>query len=108
MNIAIILSSILVMALVTYLPRMLPLVVFRKKIRNRFVRSFLTYIPYGVLAAMVFPAVLYSTSHLFSALAGMLTALLLSYKNQGLLMVALGATAAVFLAELVLQYMEIL
>lgn len=48
---------IAVMALVTYLIRMLPLVIFRKKIENRFIRSFLYYIPYAVLAAMTFPAV---------------------------------------------------
>ena len=49
---------LLIMFAVTYLVRVLPLVVFRKKITNRFVRSFLAYIPYAVLAAMTFPAVL--------------------------------------------------
>ena len=51
-----------VMAAVTYLIRMLPFVVFRKPIKNRFVRSFLYYVPYAVLGAMTFPAILYSTS----------------------------------------------
>ena len=55
---------IAVMALVTYLIRMLPLVIFRKKIENRFIRSFLYYIPYAVLAAMTFPAVFSSTGSL--------------------------------------------
>ena len=48
---------IAVMAGVTYLVRMLPMVIFRKKIKSRFIRSFLYYIPYAVLAAMTFPAV---------------------------------------------------
>ena len=49
-----------IMFAVTYLVRVLPLVVFKKKITNRFVRSFLTYIPYAVLAAMTFPAVFFA------------------------------------------------
>ena len=52
-----ILTSILVMAVVTYLIRMLPMAIFRKKIKNRFIQSFLSYVPYSVLAAMTFPAV---------------------------------------------------
>ena len=49
------------MALTTYLVRMLPLTVFRKPIRSRFVRSFLHYVPYACLAAMTFPAILQDT-----------------------------------------------
>ncbi len=52
-----ILTSILVMAVVTYLIRVLPMAIFRKKIQNRFVQSFLSYVPYSVLAAMTFPAI---------------------------------------------------
>lgn len=52
-----ILTSILVMAVVTYLIRMLPMAIFRKKIKNRFIQSFLSYVPYSVLAAMTFPAI---------------------------------------------------
>ena len=48
---------LLVMAGVTYLIRMLPLVLCRKKIENRFIRSFLYYIPYAVLSAMTIPAI---------------------------------------------------
>ena len=59
-----ILKGILVMAFVTYLIRMLPLVIFRKKITNRRLRSFLYYIPYAVLAAMTFPAIFTSTGRL--------------------------------------------
>ncbi len=97
------LISVAIMALVTYLPRMLPLVIFRKKIQNRYVRSFLSYVPYAVLAAMTFPAIFSSTASPLSALAGLLVALILAYLQKGLLTVALSASAAVFLAELLLK-----
>ena len=83
------LIAIFLMAVVTYLPRVLPLALVRKKIKNRFVQSFLLYMPYGVLAAMVFPDILTSTANLISALCGMATALVLAYKNKGLLPVCL-------------------
>lgn len=96
------LVAIGVMAAVTYFPRVIPLAVFKKKIENVYIKSFLTYMPYGVLAAMVFPEVLYSTANIISALFGTLVALALSFKRQGLLVVAIGGTAAVFIAEQVL------
>ena len=49
------------MAGMTYLIRVLPMVIFRKKIRSVFIQSFLYYVPYAVLAAMTFPAIFYST-----------------------------------------------
>ena len=78
---------------------------FKKKIQNRFIRSFLAYVPYAVLAAMTFPAILFSTAEavtvqsVVSAAAGLLVALVLAYKDKGLLTVAVGATAAAFLVE---------
>lgn len=99
MNYTRILISILIMALVTYIPRMLPLVIFKRKIGNRFVKSFLAYVPYAVLAAMTFPEILYSTSNMISAGAGLVTALLLAYCRRGLLTVALGSVAVVFAVE---------
>lgn len=103
MNDSKILLTIFVMALVSYLPRVLPLALFRKKIKNKYIQSFLLYMPYGILAAMVFPEILYSTSNFISAVCGTIVAFLLSYQNRGLLIVALGATAAVFLTELVMR-----
>ena len=63
-----------VMAVVTYLIRMLPMTAFRRPIRSRFIQSFLTYIPYAVLGAMTFPDVMYSTGDLRTAAAGVLVA----------------------------------
>lgn len=97
------LISILIMAGVTYLVRMLPLAIFKKKITNRFVRSFLAYVPYAVLAAMTFPAILYSTGSVPSAAAGLLAALVLAYCGKGLLTVALGSAAVVFVAQQLLR-----
>lgn len=88
-----------VMAAVTYLIRMLPLVVFRKPIKSRFVRSFLYYVPYAVLGAMTFPAILYSTSHLASAAVGLAVSVILAWFGRGLLTVAVSACVAVYLAE---------
>ena len=70
---------ILVMAAVTYLIRMLPLTLIRREIKNPFIRSFLHYVPYATLAAMTFPAILYSTASTVSAALGFLAAACLAY-----------------------------
>ena len=103
-----ILTAILIMALVTYLPRMLPLAIFKKKIQNKFIRSFLAYVPYAVLAAMTFPEILSSTSSFISAIVGTAVAIVLAYFGRGLLTVALSATAAVFVTEQVLTYFHLM
>ncbi len=105
MNYTRILIGVAIMAIVTYIPRMLPLAIFRKKIKSRFIRSFLAYVPYAVLAAMTFPEILYSTSNMISAVAGLLVALVLSYFGRGLLTVALSSTAVVFVVEQLLKWM---
>ena len=91
-----------IMFAVTYLVRVLPLVVFKKKITNRFVRSFLTYIPYAVLTAMTIPAIFYATDHPLSALAGLFVSILLALKGYSLTIVAFVSCAFVFLTELIL------
>lgn len=88
-----------VMAAVTYLIRMLPFVVFRKPIKNRFIKSFLYYVPYAVLGAMTFPAILYSTSNIASAAIGLAISVILAWFGRGLLTVAVSACVAVYLAE---------
>ena len=103
MNYTRILIAVFIMALVTYIPRMLPLAVFRKKIQNRFIKSFLAYVPYAVLAAMTIPEIFYSTACLWSAITGLIVALILAYKNKRLLTVALGAVGMVFITEMILR-----
>ena len=92
---------LLVMALVTYLVRAVPFVVFRNKIKNRFIRSFLYYIPYAVLAAMTIPAIFTSTGNVYSAIVGLAAALVMAFFEKGLVTVALTSCAAVFLTELI-------
>lgn len=104
-NMAHLVGNLIVMAGVTYLIRAVPFMVFRKKIQNRFIRSFLTYIPYAVLAAMTVPAVLYSTDNLYSALCGLAVALVMALFERGLVAVALSACAAVYAAELIQRLM---
>jgi branched-subunit amino acid transport protein len=91
------------MAGVTYLVRMLPLVLVKKKIENRFIRSFLYYVPYAVLAVMTVPAVFYETSYLISAVVGFAVALVLAFFNRSLITVASSACLAVFAVELIIK-----
>ena len=94
---------VLVMALVTYLIRMLPLTAMRRKIRSRFIRSFLYYVPFAVLSAMTVPAILYSTGSLPAAAAALAVALILSWMEKSLLTVALCASAAAFIVMEVIK-----
>ena len=93
-----------VMAGVTYLVRMLPLVLVKKKIQNRFLLSFLYYIPYAFLSVMTIPAIFYATDYRLSAVIGCAVALILSFMEQSLIKVAAAACAAAFLTEAVLRY----
>ena len=96
---------ILVMAGVTYLIRMLPLVLFKKEITSPFIKSFLYYVPYACLAAMTFPAILTATSaRIISGAAALIVALIVAYKEKSLLTVAVCACAAVFIAERIMEF----
>lgn len=94
---------IAVMAITTYLIRMLPLTVFRKPIRSRFVRSFLHYVPYACLTAMTFPAILSSTESIIGGAAALIVAVALAFRGKSLIIVALGSSAAVFVTERILS-----
>lgn len=96
---------LLVTAGVTYLVRMLPLVLVKGKIKNRFVLSFLHYIPYAVLTVMTVPAVFYATGSVISAAVGFAVALLLAYLGRSLLQVAASSCAAVLVMELILRFL---
>lgn len=89
---------------VTYLVRMLPLVLIKRRIKNRFLLSFLHYIPYAVLAAMTVPACFYATGHVASAAVGVGAALLIAWRGKGLLTVALCACAGALVTELAIAY----
>ena len=91
---------ILVMALSTYLVRMLPMAIFQKKIQSVFVKSFLQYVPYAVLSAMTIPAVFTASGHLISSLIGFAVAMVLAFYRKSLIVVALCASGAAVVAEL--------
>lgn len=93
---------IAVMAIVTYLIRMIPFTMFRKKIKSQFFRSFLYYIPYAVLSAMTIPAIFYSTGDIVTAAIGTAVAVVLAYFNMPLIVVALAASAAALISGLII------
>ena len=94
---------LLLMAGVTYLVRMLPLVLVKRKIENRFIKSFLYYVPYAVLSVMTVPAIFYATTSMLSAIIGFCVALVLAYLERSLLTVACAGCGAVLVCDLILM-----
>ena len=96
---------ILVMAITTYLVRAIPLTLVKKPFRNKFLQSFLHYVPTACLAAMTFPAILYATDHLISGAAGLAVGCMLALKKKSLIVVALASCAAVLIVEQLVGFM---
>ena len=94
---------ILVMAVTTYLIRVLPLLFFKKPIQSRFLRSFLHYVHTACLTAITFPAILYTTDNLISGAVGLAVAVVLAMKNKSLIIVAAASCIAVFLTDQILH-----
>lgn len=94
--------SLLIMAGVTYLLRLLPMLLIRRRIQNRFIRSFLYYIPYAVLAVMAIPAIFHATTYLISGIIAGIVAITLAYFRQSLIVVATGSALAVLITELII------
>lgn len=91
---------IIAMALSTYLVRVIPFTLFRKKIKSEFFKSFLYYVPYAVLSAMTFPAIFSATGDTVSSLVGTAVALVLAYFKLPLIVVAAAASACAFITGL--------
>ena len=91
---------ILAMALSTYLVRVVPFTLFRKKINSRFFKSFLYYVPYAVLGAMTFPAFFSATGNSTTSLIGTAVALVLAYFKLPLIVVAVAASLSAFVFSL--------
>ena len=92
-----------IMALVTYLMRVLPMTIFRKEIKNKTIRSFLYNVPYVTLTVMTFPAILEATGSVWSGLAALVIGVLIAWKGGSLLIVSVASCAVVFLLELFLK-----
>ena len=99
---------LIVMAGVTYLVRMLPLILVKNKIKNRFVLSFLHYMPYAVLAAMTVPAIFHASGSIWSALAGFAVGALLAYCEKSLVVVAICTSLTVLLVDVGINYIPLL
>ena len=93
---------ILVMALTTYLIRVLPLTLIRRPIRSVFLKSFLYYVPYVTLAVMTFPAIVHATDSIWSGVAALVVGVLVAWFSGNLFLVALSACGVVFLVELLI------
>ena len=94
--------AIAVVALTTYLVRVLPLTLIRKEIKNPFIRSFLYYVPYVTLAVMTFPAIIYATDSIWSGIAALVVGILVAWFSGNLFLVALSACAVVFIVEMLI------
>jgi branched-subunit amino acid transport protein len=94
---------IAVMALVTFLIRVLPLTLIRKKITNVTLRSFLYYVPYVTLSVMTFPAIIEATNSVWSGIAALVSGVLLAYFGVSLFGVAVCSCAVVFVLELLIN-----
>ena len=95
---------LLIISLSTYLIRAVPFVAVQKKIKNQFIRSFLYYIPYTVLAVMTFPAAFYATGNIYAAALGIAVAVILAFFRQSLTVVAVSSCAVVLITEYLLTY----
>ena len=90
---------LLIIAGTTYFIRVIPFALVKRQLKNRHIRAFLNYIPYAVLAAMTYPAILYSTTYFFGALCGCLIAMILSYFRQSMVKVAISSCLTVYIVE---------
>lgn len=97
---------LLILAGSTYLIRAIPFAALRKKITNRYVRSFLYYIPYSVLAAMTLPAALYATGNIISGAAGLLVGGIFAYRGKSLTVVAVISCVTAFVVECILMLIK--
>ncbi len=100
MNVTQMLICLAIMAGITYLIRVLPITVLRKKITSVFIKSFLFYVPYAVLAALTFPAIFTATGNIVTSVVGTMIALIFAFFDLGLIVVAIGAVAGALLAGL--------
>ena len=91
-----------VMAVVSYLIRVMPLLLMRKQIKNTFIKSFLYYVPYVTLSVMTFPAIMDATASPYAGVAALIIGIVMAYCKRSLLQVAVTCCAVVFLLELFL------
>lgn len=94
--------SILTAFAVSYLIRVLPLTLIRKPIKNRFIKSFLFYVPYVTLSVMTFPAIVEATQSPIAGIIALAVGIIISFFGAGLFPVACVCCVVVFIAEMIL------
>lgn len=97
-------TQLAVMALVTYAIRVIPYLCIKKEIKNTFVKSFLAYIPYTVLAAMTIPSILWASDNLLGNILALIVGIAVAYFEKGLLPVALSTCATVLIVDLISKF----
>ena len=95
-------ASLVIMILTIYSIRVIPFIIFRKEIKNKWIRSFLYYVPYVTLAVMTFPAILTATDSVWAGGAALAVGIIAALAGGDLFTVAISACVAVFLTELLL------
>lgn len=91
--------SIFTAFFVSYLIRVLPLTLIRRPIKNKFIKSFLYYVPYVTLAVMTFPAIVDATQTPLAGILALIAGILLSYFGAGLFPVSCACCAVVLVSE---------
>lgn len=91
------LIMVLIMAVITYGLRVLPITLIRKKVKSPYLNAFLNYVPFAILGALTIPDVFYSTQDMTSAVLGTIVALIVAYTGRGLLTVTVSAILTVLL-----------
>ncbi|SFG43891.1 Branched-chain amino acid transport protein (AzlD) [Lachnospiraceae bacterium C7] len=87
--------SLLVMIVVIYLVRALPMIIFKKNITNVYIKSFLHYVPYVTLAVMTFPAIIFDTAHIYEGIAAFIVGIIVAYITEDLFKVAISCCGTV-------------
>lgn len=91
---------IAIMALVTYLIRVLPVTVIRRQIKNKYIKSFLYYIPYVTLAVMTFPAIIHATQSVYSGIIALVVGVTVAWLGFDLFKTAVSCCAIVLILEI--------
>ncbi len=92
---------IIIMCVATYIPRALPICLINKEIKSTFIKSFLYYVPYAVLSSLTFPAIFYTCNNMYIALVGTMTAIILSFLKQKMIIVVIATVLIVFLLSFI-------
>ncbi|MBQ2048922.1 MAG: AzlD domain-containing protein [Spirochaetales bacterium] len=88
------------MCVITAAIRILPLLILRRPIRNRFLRSFFYYVPYVTLSVMTFPAIVNATANPLSGTAALIVGIVLAWIGANMITVSAACCAVVFILEL--------